>query len=161
MHGSARPPGSVDVGRTGGRYIVGAEAFARAHASWRKGQPTALSGCLGAAGYLERRGGPGRKRRPIVAGDPAILGREHGMARDDHDRTLLRIALVRTLIALPRRPREVVALHFLEGMSEAEVAACLSISVGTVKKTSSRARDALRRDLGEDWDRVVLTTSGT
>jgi len=44
---------------------------------------------------------------------------------------------------LPRRQREVVVLRYYGGLSEAEIAAELRISRGTVKAHASRALDAL------------------
>lgn len=54
------------------------------------------------------------------------------------DRELLRAALT----ALAPRQRAVVVLRYVEDLSEAETAAALGVSVGTVK---SQARDALAR----------------
>jgi len=51
---------------------------------------------------------------------------------------------------LPRRPREVLALRYYLGLADAEIAATLGISRGTVSSTVSRALTALARDLGEE-----------
>jgi RNA polymerase sigma-70 factor (sigma-E family) len=53
------------------------------------------------------------------------------------------------LARLPRRRREVLVLRYYLGLSEAEIAAVLGISAGTVKSTAARALTALARDLGE------------
>jgi RNA polymerase sigma-70 factor (sigma-E family) len=48
---------------------------------------------------------------------------------------------------LPPRQREVLVLRYWSGMSEAEIAAALGISRGTVKSTASRALSALEKIL--------------
>ena len=53
------------------------------------------------------------------------------------------------LARLPRRRREVLVLRYYLGLSEAEIAAMLGVSAGTVKSTAARALAALARDLGE------------
>ncbi len=53
------------------------------------------------------------------------------------------------LSRLPRRRREVLVLRYYLGLSEAEIAAVLGISPGTVKSTAARGLAALARDLGE------------
>jgi RNA polymerase sigma-70 factor (sigma-E family) len=65
------------------------------------------------------------------------------------DRTVERSDLVVALRRLPRRQREVVVLRYLADFSEADVAATLGCSVGTVKTHASRGLSALRRHLGE------------
>ncbi len=60
-----------------------------------------------------------------------------------------RLAEVRAAIrALPRRLREVVVLHYDEGMRIAEVAEALGLPVGTVKSRLRRAFQLLRKELG-------------
>ncbi len=54
------------------------------------------------------------------------------------------------LAALPRRRREVLVLRYYLGLREAEIAAVLGISPGTVKSTTARGLGALARALGEE-----------
>jgi RNA polymerase sigma-70 factor (sigma-E family) len=58
----------------------------------------------------------------------------------------LQDAVRRALERLPQRMRAAVVLRYVEDMSEAEVAAVLGVSVGTVKSTVSRAVAKLRID---------------
>ena len=60
-----------------------------------------------------------------------------------------RRAVLAALARLPRRRREVLVLRYYLGLSEAEIAAVLRISPGTVKSTAARGLAALARDLGE------------
>ena len=53
--------------------------------------------------------------------------------------------LVTAVATLPRRQRAVVVLRYLEDRSEAEVAAILGCSVGTVKSHAARGLATLRR----------------
>ena len=53
------------------------------------------------------------------------------------------------LARLPRRRREVLVLRYYLGLSEAEIAAVLGISPGTVKSTAARGLAALAHELGE------------
>ena len=55
-----------------------------------------------------------------------------------------RDAVVRALLTLPVKQRRIVVLRHLLELSEAEVAAELGVSIGTVKSTSSRALARLR-----------------
>jgi RNA polymerase sigma-70 factor (sigma-E family) len=57
--------------------------------------------------------------------------------------------VLRALARLPRRRREVLVLRFYLGLSEAEIAATLGISPGTVKSTAARGLAALAHALRE------------
>ncbi|MEV2236864.1 SigE family RNA polymerase sigma factor [Micromonospora sp. NPDC049891] len=74
---------------------------------------------------------------------------EHA-AVDEIERQLDRDVLWRHLRALPARQRAVLVLRFYEDMSEAQTAAVLEISPGTVKSQTSRALATLRRRIGAE-----------
>jgi RNA polymerase sigma factor (sigma-70 family) len=137
-----------------GRRILGdesdaedaaAEAFARAHASWPK------------VGVLEYRRAWILRVTANVAVDMTrrrrVIAYPAPDARDDTDHAVVAIALGAALRALSRRQREIIVLRYLDGYSEAETAHALGVSIGTVKKTAHRAIDALRRRLGDGWER--------
>ena len=91
-----------------------------------------------------------RRRRQRAADDEAVVP-----AAEDEDITDLRLALAAALAALPRRQREVIALHHLVGLRESEIASCLGVSVGAVKKHGHRGMARLRTALGQDWDATL------
>lgn len=63
----------------------------------------------------------------------------------EEDAVTLRLALAACLRALPRRQREAVALHYLAGLTDAEVGQALGISAGSVKTHIHRGMAALRK----------------
>ncbi|MEU4570536.1 SigE family RNA polymerase sigma factor [Micromonospora sp. NPDC023956] len=71
-------------------------------------------------------------------------------ATDEIEQQLDRDVLWRHLRALPVRQRAVLVLRYYEDLSEAQTAALLDISVGTVKSQTSRALHTLRRRLGTE-----------
>jgi RNA polymerase sigma-70 factor (sigma-E family) len=87
-----------------------------------------------------------RGRRPEVVATVEPPGQP-----DDTDRYALRDALVGALATLPPRQRAVLVLRFGEQLSEAEAAAVLGCSVGTVKSSTSRGLARLR-SLAAEWD---------
>lgn len=80
-------------------------------------------------------------RREVIPGDDHI---PVGDAQDSSGEVALRDALVRALARLAPQQRRVVVLRHLLDLSEADVAAELGRSVGTVKATNARALERLR-----------------
>jgi RNA polymerase sigma-70 factor (sigma-E family) len=58
-----------------------------------------------------------------------------------------RTDLIRALAGLPERQRAVLVLRYFADLPEAEVAAALDCSLGTVKSSASRALERLRQAL--------------
>jgi RNA polymerase sigma-70 factor (ECF subfamily) len=69
--------------------------------------------------------------------------------RED-DNTVLRAAVLDAVVHLPRRDRDVLALRLIAGFDEANVAACLGISVASVKKHLVRALTSVRDRVGNE-----------
>lgn len=84
-----------------------------------------------------------RKRRPSVPLDEAHVVVAGDLAASVLERHGLAVSLRR----LSRRQREVVVLRYLADLPEAEVAAVLRTSVGSVKQHSHRAMRRLRAEL--------------
>ena len=87
-----------------------------------------------------------RRRREVLSAPDRLPDREaagHQGRVDDRDQ------LVRALALLTPRQRRIVVLRHLVGLPEADVAADLGVSVGTVKSTASRGLATLRAALGE------------
>ncbi len=85
-----------------------------------------------------------RRREVLVAPEDVPHGSTDSPGASDADRHAERDRLLRALVTLPPRQRRVVVLRHLLDLPEAEVAAELSISVGTVKSTNARALARLR-----------------
>jgi RNA polymerase sigma-70 factor (sigma-E family) len=71
------------------------------------------------------------------------------------------LALWDRIRALPPRQRTVIVLRYYEDMSEAQIAALMGSSVGTVKSQASRALASLRRDSFHFAESDGLAESGT
>jgi len=84
-------------------------------------------------------------RVSAVLDGPGVQDSAEGQAlrAEDHRRMLA------ALSELPRRRREVLVLRYYLGLSEAEIAATLGISVGAVKSSAARGLAALARQIGE------------
>jgi RNA polymerase sigma-70 factor (sigma-E family) len=100
-------------------------------------------------------------RSSVINGCRTVLRRRRrqsgGLAGEPHGESAESAALIseehrQVLTAirrLPARQREVLVLRFYLDLDEAEIAASMRISRGTVKSTTSRALAALGRLLGE------------
>lgn len=96
---------------------------------------------------LTLRGGARRSRRRSELGDPLADGpQSRPTALDTHDD--LHIALA----ALPPRQRAVLVLRYFLDLPEAEIAAALDCSLGTVKSTVSRGLARLEQALRPTGD---------
>ena len=130
------------------------DVYASMHARWtRLAAPDATlpyvrAAVLNACRSVHRRRGVMRRvdvlHRASVD-DAPLASAEHEVILSEDRRQVL-AALAR----LPRRRREVLVLRYYLGLSEAEIAAVLGISSGTVKSTAARALAALARDIGEE-----------
>lgn len=123
------------------------DAFAGLHCRW-----PGLASTDAAVGYL---------RTSVVNGSRSVLRRRRtarttvlpaDTGGDQPDSSLLLAEEHREVLAaigrLPVRQREVIVLRYWSGLSEAEIAAALGISVGAVKSSASRGRDAVAAILG-------------
>ncbi len=89
-----------------------------------------------------------RKERPLVSLDalgPAGDAPCMPVTEDIIDRERLTRISLQCLSELPAADREILALRDLEGLSNAEVAGALDVTVAAVKSRVHRARLALRR----------------
>jgi len=123
------------------------DAFAGLHRRW-----ATLASPDAAVGYL---------RTSVVNGSRSVL-RKRRTVRDAvvptvvepgaPDSSLLLAEEHREVLAaiglLPDRQREVIVLRYWSGLTEAEIAAALGISVGAVKSSTSRGRAAVAAALG-------------
>lgn len=82
-----------------------------------------------------------RSRTEYPTGDVPERAAATDTSVDDRD------ALRRALGTLSRRQRAVVVLRYYEDLTEAQTAAALGVTVGTVKSTASRGLSRLRVEL--------------
>lgn len=117
---------------------IAQEALARAFLRWSSIEVYAEAWVVRVASNLAI--GSWRKLRRL---QPLTMeGATEGLSSD-------RVDLHRALKGLPRRQREVVVLRYLGDLSEAEIAATLGCSTGSVKTHASRGLEALRKALGD------------
>jgi RNA polymerase sigma-70 factor (sigma-E family) len=129
------------TGDLGHAEDVAQAAFARAYASWsrveRTGDPDAYVRRI----VINENNSRFRKRRVAESLVDAVPEPSPQPAADPLGDSE---ALLKALRRLGPRQRAVIVLRFWMDMSEAETAAALNCSVGTVKSQASRALAALR-----------------
>ena len=128
---------------------VAAEALARAYSHWRR------------VGTLPHRDGWVLRVATNLAIDDVRRRRpepEASEGMDPEEAAIMRVALASALARLSRRQRTVVTLHYLSGLTEAEVADSLGLSLPTVKTHVRRGMATLRRSLGDGIEEVRLGT---
>ena len=126
---------------------VVADAFARMYPHWRRGRVTDPGSYVRRAVVNGVRGG--FRHRAIERREEAKWSGEGRGQRDSADDVADRDAVRRALASLPPRQRAAVVLRHLEDLSEADVAAVLGVSVGTVKAHVSRGLDRMHEALFE------------
>jgi RNA polymerase sigma-70 factor (sigma-E family) len=132
------------TGDLGHAEDVAQAAFARAYASWsrvaRTGDPDAYVRRI----VINENNSRFRRRRVTERLVDAVPEPSGPRAADTADALGDSAALLKALRRLGPRQRAVIVLRFWMDMSEAETAAALDCSVGTVKSQASRALAALR-----------------
>lgn len=101
-------------------------------------------------GRIARRCAADAARRSRTTADPSDV-EATDPATDPVDALLQaerRAAVREAIAALPVRGREVVLLHFVEGLTYREIAGLLRMGLGTVARRMKRALEALRGALG-------------
>jgi RNA polymerase sigma-70 factor (ECF subfamily) len=149
------------VGSGGDPEALAAEALTRAYDRWpsvrRHPAPDAWVLRVTINLALDRtRRAAGRAGATIDLRD----GQDAGPTVDAvDDLTAVRLALGDALRALPEKQRHAVALRYLAGCNEDDIAASLGINPGTVKTHLKRGLDRLRTELGTDAEADLALTS--
>jgi len=125
------------------------DAFVKLHLSWRRvREPDRAAAWLrsavlnGARSQLRRRSI--RRRHPEVPPGDAASAETGALAGAEHERVLA------ALRRLPVRQREALVLRYYADLTEAEIAAAMGVSPGSVKTHAHRGLAALATMLGED-----------
>ena len=134
------------LGDAGAAEDVAAEALVRTYANWSRVQALPYRDAWVLRVTTNLALDALRRRQPRQA--PPL--------KDEfEDATAQRMTLTAALRQLPRRQREVIALRYLAGLSERDVAAALGIGDGTVKTHVSRALQRLRETLTDNLEETA------
>lgn len=123
------------------------DALERVYLAWpriERGKELAYARRTMLNGHIDRRRKLSRERLTAVVPDAGLPG-----PNEDS------VHLVRALQRLSLRERQIVVLRYYADLPEAEVAATLGVSVGTVKSTASRALARLREQLAPEGEAHV------
>ncbi|GHH69898.1 hypothetical protein GCM10018793_03090 [Streptomyces sulfonofaciens] len=121
-------------------------ALTKTYVAWdRIEDHRALDGYVRRA-LLNTRTSQWRKRKVDEFACEELPEPENAPAEDTAESQALRDAMWRAIVKLPARQRAMVVLRYYEDLSEAQTAAVLGVSVGTVKSAVSRALSKLRDD---------------
>jgi RNA polymerase sigma-70 factor (sigma-E family) len=103
-------------------------------------------GVVNGARSVLRRRGTAQRAAPVLRAVPDSVP-------DPASEVVARITVLDALAELPERQREVLVLRYYADLSEAEIAAVLDISPGSVKSHAWRGVQALRPVLATDGER--------
>ncbi|HEX5566817.1 MAG TPA: SigE family RNA polymerase sigma factor [Streptomyces sp.] len=121
-------------------------ALTKTYLAWERIEDQrALDGYVRRA-LLNTRTSQWRKRRVDEYACEKLPEPEPVPASDPAEQQAVRDAVWRAVLGLPDRQRAMVVLRYYEDLSEAQTAAVLGVSVGTVKSAVSRALAKLRQD---------------
>jgi RNA polymerase sigma-70 factor (ECF subfamily) len=144
---------------------LAAETFAIAYANWERFDETRplRPWLYGIAANLVRHYWRDERRMlrafARTGVDPVLSEEDETAARIDAD--VRRRELAAALADLRPRDREILLLHAWAELSDSEIAAALSLPVGTVKSRLHRTRGRLRNRLDADGQAAAKTFSAT
>jgi RNA polymerase sigma factor (sigma-70 family) len=121
---------------------VAAEVLARVYVDWRRlaDQPWVEAWTVRVSTNLAIDRVRCQARRPLPVVEVTKAGEWE-----------VRMDLVSVVARLPRRQRQAVSLRYFGDLPEADVAAVMDVSVGSVKRHVHRGLEKIRAELGEGW----------
>ncbi len=125
-------------------------ALERSYRRWRRSAPDQPEAYVRRA-MVNAAMNDRRRRDPVPVPDPPSRA-----VPDETQRVVVRDALFSALAALPPRQRVAVVLRYYDDLSEADTAAAMGCSPGTVKSQVSRGLDRLRGVLAPAFDETTV-----
>ena len=124
------------------------EAFVKTFSSWSTRRLDSPAAYLTRVVVNECRGVIRRRRLELRSNALAERRRERIAPSWEAGGSDTRLDVWAAVRTLPGRQRACIALRYLEGLNDSEIAETLDCSIGTVKSHMSRARRSLQRALG-------------